>query len=95
MIIRHVTFSVLPGHEHAFESFYATEYRPTMVKAPGLVGVELLRETDQPHRYQMAMKWQGGESAAAWRTSPAHDALRPRLKALHSGTEVVEYVRVA
>lgn len=95
MIGRHVTFTVYQGQEDAFESFYATDYGPTMAKAPGLVRVELLRETEHPLRYQLAMRWQDGESSAAWRASPSHDALRPRLKALHSSSEVVEYVVVA
>lgn len=95
MIERHVTFNVHQGREETFELFFATEYGPTMAQAPGLVRVELLRETEQPLRYQMVMRWQDGESAVAWRASAAHDALRPGLKVLHSGTEVVEYVVVA
>ncbi len=95
MIDRHVTFNVHQGQEDAFESFYATEYGPTMAEAPGLVRVELLRETEYPLRYQLVMRWQDGDSAAAWRASSAHEGLRPRLKALHSSVEVVEYVVVA
>ncbi len=95
MIERHVTFNVHQGQEEAFASFFATEYGPMMAQAPGLVRVELLRETDDSLRYQMVMRWQDAGSAAAWRASPAHDALRPGLKALHSGTEIVEYLVVA
>ena len=35
------------------------------------------------------------EQAAAWRTSPVHQALQPDLNGLHSGMHIVAYTKVA
>lgn len=95
MIERHITFSVHPGKGEEFERFLTTEYVPEMVKSPGFVRVDLLREADQPSRYQMVMRWQDGDAAAGWRTSPVHQGLQPALNALHSGMEIAVYEVVA
>lgn len=95
MIERHITFNVHPEEVEEFERFFATEYAPKMAMSPGFVRVELLREADQPSRYQMVMRWRDGEAAAGWRTSPVHQALQPALNALHSGMEILAYEVVA
>jgi heme-degrading monooxygenase HmoA len=95
MIERHITFNVHPGTTAEFERFFAERYRPAMAAAPGFVRVELLREADQPTRYQMTLRFQDAETAAGWRTSPVHEALKPDLAALFSTNEIVGYDVVA
>ncbi len=95
MIERHITFNVHPGQTAAFERFYETEYGPAVSASPGFEGLSLLREAEQPSRYQMVMRWRDGEAAAGWRTSPVHQALQPKLTSLHSGMEIVAYEVVA
>jgi heme-degrading monooxygenase HmoA len=95
VIERHITFNVHPDKGDEFERFFETEYAPKMAMSPGFVRVELLREADQPSRYQMVMRWQDGDAAAGWRTSQVHQALQPALSALHSGMEIAAYEVVA
>ncbi len=95
MIERHITFNVHPDKTTEFERFFAEEYAPEIAKSPGFVRVDLLREADQPSRYQMVMRWQDADAAAGWRTSPVHQGLQPALNALHSGMEIVAYGVVA
>jgi heme-degrading monooxygenase HmoA len=95
VIERHITFHVRSGSEHRFESFFADDYRPAMSTAPGFIRVELLRELEQPTRYQMVLRWASVEAAAGWRTSEVHQALQPTLDGLHDGTEIVGYEVVA
>ena len=92
MIERHITFNVNPAQTAEFERFFAERYRPAMAAAPGFVRVELVREADAPTRYQMILRFQDAESAAAWRTSPVHQALAPELAALYSMNEIQGYV---
>jgi antibiotic biosynthesis monooxygenase (ABM) superfamily enzyme len=95
MIERHITFDVHPDMTAAFERFYVDEYRPAMTRSPGYVKSDLLRETDSATRYQMILRFEDADSAAAWRTSEVHQALQPALVALHQGMEVQGYVVVA
>jgi len=92
MIERHVTFTVQPGKTADFERFFADRYRPAMSASPGFVRLELLREADDQTRYQMLLRFQDAETAAGWRTSPAHQALQPALAALVSTSEIQAYV---
>jgi heme-degrading monooxygenase HmoA len=91
MIERHVTFTVSRERGPEFERFFAAEYLPAMSAQAGFVGAELLRAKEDPDHYQMVLRFASEEAAAAWRASPAHAALRPRLKALHSGSTVAAY----
>lgn len=95
MIERHITFNVHPDRTEAFERFFADQYGPTMAKAPGFVDVGLLREVDSPTRYQMVLRFEDAESAAAWRTSDVHQALQPALTALFSTNEIRGYLVIA
>ena len=91
MIERHITFTVLPEKAAAFEQFIASEYGPTMAKAPGFVKIDLLREADSTTRYQMVFRFVDAESAAGWRTSEVHVALQPALKALNTDMQIQGY----
>lgn len=91
MIERHITFNVLPDQAAAFERFIADEYRPAMAATPGFVRAELLREANDPTRYQLTFRFEDGDAAAGWRTSPVHQALQPALTALFSTNEIVGY----
>jgi len=95
LIERHVTFEVVPGRESAFEDLFRTRYSKAMGRQPGFVSVGLLRESEQPSRYQMVIRFESLETAAAWRDSPEHRELSPVLKALYSGSSVVVYEVIA
>ena len=91
MIERHVTFEVLSDHAEAFERFFTQEYHPAMSRMLGFMRVDLLREQDDPLRYQMVIRFETSEAATAWRNSPEHQALSPRLKAMYSASQLTVY----
>jgi antibiotic biosynthesis monooxygenase (ABM) superfamily enzyme len=95
MIERHVTFDVLPEKTREFEELFVEEYRPAMASMPGYVRVELLRDQDDVHRYQMLIRFDSLDSAAAWRNSEAHQALSPKLKSLYSASQLQVYDFIA
>jgi heme-degrading monooxygenase HmoA len=95
MIERHVTFEVLPDKVRDFELFFTHEYRPAMASMPGYVSVDLLRARETPAAYQMVIRFESEEAAAAWRLSAAHQALSPRLKAMYSASQLQVYEVVA
>lgn len=95
MIERHVTFNVLPGKEQAFERLFVEEYKPAMSSMPGFVKVELLRQQEDPTQYQMVIRFESLETAANWRNSDPHQALKPKIKALYNGSSVKVYDVVA
>jgi heme-degrading monooxygenase HmoA len=94
-IERHITFNVHPDRTAEFERFFAEAYRPPVLEMPGLIECGLLREMENPARYQMVFRWESADNAAAWRTSEVHQGLQPGLNALHSGMEIVAYTTVA
>jgi antibiotic biosynthesis monooxygenase (ABM) superfamily enzyme len=95
VIERHITFSVHPDQATEFERFFVEEYRPAMSASPGFVRAELLRETEEPSRYQMSFRFQDAATATAWRTSGEHQALQPALNALHESSEIQGYEVIA
>jgi antibiotic biosynthesis monooxygenase (ABM) superfamily enzyme len=95
MIERHVTFNVLPGKEQAFKRLFVEEYRPAMSSTPGFIRVELLREQENPTQYQMVIRFDSSETAANWRNSKQHQALKPQIKALYDESSLKVYDVVA
>ena len=95
MIERHVSYEVPMAKAAEFERFFTERYRPPVLEMPGLQECSLLRESDDPTRYQMVFRWDTTDHAAAWRTSPVHQALQPDLNGLHSGMHIVAYTKVA
>jgi len=95
MIERHVTFEVIPGKESAFEELFKEKYSKAMARQPGFVSVGLLRETGKPANYQMLIRFESLETAAAWRDSAAHQELQPEAKALYTNAGVVVYDVIA
>jgi heme-degrading monooxygenase HmoA len=95
MIERHVSFEVIPEQTHTFETFFIKEYRPAMAKMPGFIKVELLREQEKPSAYQMVIRFESADAATAWRASSEHQALSPKLKALHTGSQLLVYEVIA
>lgn len=95
MIERHVAFDVLQGQETAFEQFFIREYKPAMSRMAGFVRVELLRDQEDPSKYQMAIRFNSTEDATAWRASAEHQALSPQLKVLYSKSQVQVYSVIA
>ena len=91
MIERHVTFNVIPGKEKDFETLFKEEYSLAMSKQPGFVSVVLLKEHEKEAIYQMVIRFQSIETAAAWRDSADHKALSPKIKALYSESRVQVY----
>jgi heme-degrading monooxygenase HmoA len=95
MIERHITFNVHEDRTADFERFFTDQYRPAMAQSPGFVRADLLREAEHPTRYQLSFRFESGDAAAGWRTSPVHEALQPELKSLFSTNEIVGYEVVA
>ncbi len=91
MIERHVTFHVIPGKEKDFEALFKEEYSIAMSRQPGFVSVVLLKEHEKEAIYQMAIRFQSLETAAAWRDSADHKALSPKIKALYRESSVQVY----
>jgi antibiotic biosynthesis monooxygenase (ABM) superfamily enzyme len=95
MIARHVTFHVIPGKEKEFEALFQAGYSVAMSKQPGFISVLLLKEQEKEAVYQMAIRFQSFETAAAWRDSADHKALSPRIKALYKESTVQVYEVIA
>ena len=95
MIERHVTFNIIPGKETDFENLFKNEYSTAMSKQPGFVSVALLKEHDKEAVYQMVIRFQSLETAAAWRDSADHKTLSPKIKALYKESTVQVYEVVA
>jgi heme-degrading monooxygenase HmoA len=95
MIERHVMFNVLPGREQDFEELFTAEYRPAMAGMPGYVKLELLVEQEDPTQYQMVIRFESLETAAGWRNSDVHQALKPKIKALYDGSKLQVYDVIA
>jgi antibiotic biosynthesis monooxygenase (ABM) superfamily enzyme len=95
MIERHVTFNVIPGREKAFEELFSEAYSVAMSMQPGFVFVTLLKEHDKEAVYQMVIRFQSLETAAAWRDSGDHKALSPKIKALYKESAVQVYTVIA
>ncbi len=95
MIERHVTFNVIPGREREFETLFKEAYAVAMSKQRGFVSVTLLKEHEKEAVYQMVIRFQSLEAAAAWRDSQDHKGLAPRIKALYSGSTVQVYDVIA
>ena len=91
MIERHVTFNVIPGKEKDFETLFKEAYSMAMSKQPGFVSVTLLKEHEKEAVYQMVIRFQSLETAAAWRDSEDHKALAPKIKALYKESTVQVY----
>jgi antibiotic biosynthesis monooxygenase (ABM) superfamily enzyme len=91
MIERHVTFNVISGKEKDFENLFKQEYSVAMLKQPGFVSVTLLKEYEKEAVYQMVIRFQSLETAAAWRDSADHKALSPKIKALYKESAVQAY----
>ena len=95
MIERHVIFNVLPDRTQDFEKFFSEKYRPAMASMPGFVKVELLCEQENPTQYQMVIRFESPETAATWRSSDVHQAMKPEFKALYKGSTLKVYDVVA
>ncbi len=95
MIERHVTFNVFPGKEKDFETLFKAEYGVAMAKQPGFVSVTLLKEHEKEAVYQMVIRFQSLETAAAWRDSADHKGLSPRIKTLYKESTVQVYEVIA
>lgn len=91
MIERHVNFEVIEEKSQQFEEFFKEQYRPAMMKSEGFVGVELIQEMEKPSRYQMLIRFENLDQAAAWRNSEAHKVLSPVLKGFYTSSDVTVY----
>jgi heme-degrading monooxygenase HmoA len=95
VIERHVTFNVYPDKTTEFEKLFIEEYRPAMASMDGFVKVELLCEQEDPTRYQMLIRFETAETAAAWRNSGAHQLLQPKIKSLYKDSSLLVYEVIA
>jgi antibiotic biosynthesis monooxygenase (ABM) superfamily enzyme len=66
-----------------------------MSKQPGFVSVTLLREHEKEAVYQMVIRFQSLETAAAWRDSAEHKTLSPKIKALYRESTAQVYEVIA
>jgi len=66
-----------------------------MSKQPGFISVALLKEHEKEVVYQMVIRFQSLETAAAWRDSVDHKGLSPKIKALYKESTVQVYEVVA
>jgi len=95
MIERHVTFNVIPGKEKEVETLFKETYGVAMSRQPGFVSVTLLKEHEKEAIYQMVIRFQSLETAAAWRDSADHKTLSPKIKALYKESTVQVYEVIA
>lgn len=95
MIERHVTFNVIPGKEKEFEALFKEAYSVAMSKQSGFVSVTLLKKHEKEAVYQMVIRFQSLETAAAWRDSADHKGLSPKIKALYTESTVQVYEVIA
>jgi len=95
MIERHVAFHVIPGKEKDFENLFKNEYSIAMAKQRGFISVTLLKEHEKEAVYQMVIRFQSPETAAAWRDSDDHKSLSPKIKALYKESTVQVYEVIA
>jgi heme-degrading monooxygenase HmoA len=95
VIERHVSYEVPADKAQAFETFFVERYLPPAREMPGLIECILLRESDDPTRYQMVFRWETPDHALAWRTSPVHEGLQPELKTLVAGMTITAYTKIA
>jgi antibiotic biosynthesis monooxygenase (ABM) superfamily enzyme len=95
MIERHVTFNVIPGKEKDFEALFKGDYSGAMARQRGFVSVSLLKEHEKEAVYQMVIRFQSLETAAAWRDSADHKALSPKIKSLYKESTVQVYEVIA
>ncbi len=91
MIERHVTYNVISGKGQELESLFKDVYSVAMSKQPGFVSVTFLKEHEKEAVYQMVIRFQTLEAAAAWRDSDDHKALSPKIKALYKESTVQIY----
>jgi antibiotic biosynthesis monooxygenase (ABM) superfamily enzyme len=91
MIERHVTFHVISGKERDFETLFKDAYSIAMSRQPGFVSMTLLKEHEKEAVYQMVIRFQSLETAAAWRDSDDHKALSPKIKALYKESTIQVY----
>ena len=80
MIIRQVTLKVSPDRQAELVTFFRDEYRPAMSRQPGFLAARLLKVAGADDELQIELEFEGEEQAAAWRASPDHVRLSPRLK---------------
>ena len=66
-----------------------------MSQMPGFVKVELLRSQETTSAYVMTIRFESLDTATAWRSSAAHQALKPRIAALYDGSTVQVFDVVA
>jgi len=78
VIIRQVTLKVSPDRQAELVTFFRDEYRPAMSRQPGFLAARLLKVAGAGDELQIELE--GEEQAAAWRASPDHVRLSPRLK---------------
>jgi len=95
LIERHVTFDVFPEKAQEFERLFTEEYRPAMAQTPGYIRIELLRQQEDPQKYQMVIRFNSAEEATAWRSSITHQALQPKIKPLFSTSQLQVYDVIA
>ncbi len=81
MIVRQVTLEVPASRQAELAAFFRDEYRPALSRQAGFLAARLLKVTGAENEVQLELEFATEEQAAAWRASPEHVQLGPRLKA--------------
>ncbi len=81
MVVRQVTLGVPAGRQEELAAFFREEYRPAMSRQAGFLAARLLKVAGTAEEVQLELEFASEEQAAAWRASPEHARLGPRLKA--------------
>jgi antibiotic biosynthesis monooxygenase (ABM) superfamily enzyme len=81
VIVRQVTLKVPLDRQAELAAFFRDEYRAAMSRQPGFLAARLLKVSGVDDELQIELEFAGEEQAAAWRASPDHVRLSPRLKA--------------
>lgn len=81
MIVRQVTLKVPADRQGELAAFFRDEYRVAMSRQRGFRAARLLKVVGVEDELQVEIEFAGEEEAAAWRASPEHAQLSPRLKA--------------
>ena len=82
MIQLHIYFDVTPGKEADFEKAYRDSYVPAIKVQEGFRSTMLLRQYEQPRKYQIDIAFDTEELRAKWAASPQHQESWPLMESL-------------
>lgn len=94
MIERHVTFHVIPGKKSEFIRFFKDKYHPALTNSDGFIAGDVYQVVEDENDLMMILRFESFESAKTWRCSARHQDLKPDLKALYHGSDLLVLVPI-